>query len=98
MPVQLFDVRLPLVAEQQLGRYVLFVIWRLVDPAHLVVVGFHSEIPHCDLVIGPRRSEDGIVCGMPFDGCNRSFVPLEEGNGRRIGGLRPAQRQVKANI
>lgn len=73
VPVQLLDLGLTLVDEHYLRGH--FAVLRLVDSAHFVVVQFHTEIPYRDLIVGAGGSEDGILCGVPFDGSNRSFVP-----------------------
>lgn len=84
--VQLLDVRLPLVNEQQLRGEVLQPL-RPLRPRRArrrLVVGFHGQIPHRQLVVRARGGEHGLVRRVPLDRRNRS---LSENWGMEGGGV-----------
>lgn len=80
VPVQLLDVLLTLVDKEQLRGYLVQRTWSTAVGCCFVVILLDRKIPKCDLIVGTRGSEDGRVCWVPLDRCDRGCVPLEVGD------------------
>lgn len=78
VPMHLFDVFLSLVDEKQLRRHILQLSIRICVPRRNVFgIFFNGQVPYCDLVVRTRGDKGTVLCGVPFDGCNCRFMPVE---------------------
>jgi len=74
--MNLFDIFLTLMDKEQLWRDVLF--FRTTGTVgHFVIILFHGEVPERNLVVRTGCREDGILCWVPLDGCDRGSMPVE---------------------
>ena len=75
MPMNLFDILLPLMHEEKLRRDVILASVFHRYTTRFVVVLFYCEIPEGDLVICSRGRKHGIFRRVPFNGGHWSLVP-----------------------
>jgi hypothetical protein len=84
VPMKLLDVFLTLVDEQELRRDLKWLSIGVKSSRwSLIFVELDRQVPEGDLIVGAGSCEDGRIGRVPFDGCDRSRVPLEVGDGRR---------------
>jgi hypothetical protein len=101
--MHLFDVFLTLVDEKQLGRDILQLSLRVcVTRRGVFGIFLNGQVPYCDLVVRTRSNKGTIFFGVPFDGCNWRFVPVEYSHWRGLfrvsatGGLVEVSRSQRA--
>lgn len=83
--MHLFDVFLSLMDEKQLGRDILQLSLHVCVPRRSVFgIFLNGQVPYCDLVVRTRSNKSTVFFGVPFDGCNGRFVPVEYSHWRGL--------------